>query len=375
MKNRCRALTILLFLTTLIACCFLGASLKAYMEAVPLKDKALFYPAQYYKRLADGILCTLCPKYCFLPEGQRGECWVRVNTANRLYTLVYGQPCSVHVDPIEKKPVFHLLPASRAFSIATAGCNLKCSFCQNWEISQAKPENVLSKPLPPQEVIKQAKLSRCESIAYTYTEPVVFYEYMLETAKLAKENGIRNVLVSCGYINPEPFRKLLPYLDIVKIDLKGFNENFYRKVCGAELKNVLASLKLAHTEGKMVEIVNLIIPTLNDNPQEIREMAKWIYQNLGPDVPLFFSRFTPQYRLTNLPPTPVSTLEKARDIAIQEGLNYVYIGNVPGHPAENTYCPRCKKIVIGRIGYYVNENNIKNGKCKFCGLAIPGIWE
>jgi len=321
-----------------------------------------------------GVRCELCAFRCFLPEGSRGICRVRMNIGGKLRTLVYAQPVSTHVDPIEKKPVYHMLPGTGIFSIATVGCNLRCAFCQNWEISQAYPEQARGRVLTPRQVVDLAVKSGCRSIAYTYSEPIVFYEYMLDTAKLAKQRGLRNVMVSAGYINPEPLRELAPYFDVIKIDLKGFNEQFYRKVVGGELGVVLDTLLELKRLGVLTEIVNLVVPTLNDDIEEIDRMCKWIYDNLGPDTPLFFSRFTPQYRMTNLPPTPVETLERARQTALKAGLRYVYIGNVTGHPGENTYCPGCGRILVGRHGYAILENRITDDKCPFCGERIPGIW-
>lgn len=323
-----------------------------------------------------GVQCFLCPFDCFLPEGSRGICRVRMNVGGNLKTLVYAQPVSVHIDPIEKKPIYHMMPGSTIFSIATVGCNLRCTFCQNWEISQSYPEQAkCGQLMTPEDVVAAAIKNNCHSIAYTYAEPIVFYEYVLDTAKLAKEKGLKNVLVSAGYVNPEPLRKLAPYFDVIKIDLKGFNKQFYRKVVGGDLEYVLATLKELKRLGVMTEIVNLVVPGLNDNMDEITRMCAWIYENLGPDTPLFFTRFTPQYKLGNLPATPVETLEKAREIGLKAGLRYVYIGNVPGHPGENTYCPQCGRVLIRRYGYEILENNIKNGKCVFCGKEIPGVWE
>ncbi len=340
-------------------------------------DQVRIRPAKWQARECLGVQCRLCPFLCFLPEGSRGKCRVRMNVAGKLKTLVYAQPVSVHIDPIEKKPVYHLLPGSSVFSLATVGCNLKCSFCQNWQISQSYPEQavVSGKLFSPEEVVDAAIRNNCRSIAYTYSEPVVFYEYVLDTARLAKQKGLKNVLVSCGYINPEPLRQLAGYFDVIKIDLKGFNERFYRKTVRGELRYVLNTLKELKNLGVMTEIVNLVVPGLNDDPREITEMSEWIYANLGPDTPLFFSRFVPQYRLANLPSTPVETLTEARQIAMKAGLKYVYIGNVPGDPGDNTYCPSCRKILIRRYGYEILENNIKNGKCFFCGEKIPGVWD
>lgn len=340
-------------------------------------DCAKIKQADWEKQDCLGVVCELCPFRCFLPEGSRGICRVRMNIGGKLKTLVYGQPVSVHIDPIEKKPVYHMFPGSRIFSLATVGCNLRCSFCQNWEISQCNPEEAkgAGQIMTPEEVVAAAIESGCKSIAYTYSEPVVFYEYVLDIAKLAKQKGLRNVLVTAGYINKEPLKKLAPYFDVIKIDLKGFNEQFYRKVVGGDLKYVLAALKELRDLGVFTEVVNLIVPSLNDDMKEIAKMCKWVYDNLGPDTPIFFSRFTPQYRLGNLPATPIETLENARRIAMDTGLRYVYLGNVPGHPGENTYCPGCGRVLIRRYGYDILENNIKNARCVFCGKEIPGIWD
>ena len=340
-------------------------------------DGAKFKQADWETQDCLGVQCQLCPFRCFLPEGSRGICRVRMNVGGRLKTLVYAQPVSVHIDPIEKKPVYHMLPASRIFSIATVGCNLRCSFCQNWEISQCNPEEAKTagRIMTPEQVVDAAIENNCSSIAYTYSEPIVFYEYVLDIARLAKQRGLKNVLVSAGYINREPLIKLAPYFDVIKIDLKGFNEQFYRKVVGGDLKYVLAALKELHRLGVLTEVVNLVVPSLNDDMGEIAGMCKWIHDNMGTDTPLFFSRFTPQYKLGNLPATPIETLEKARKIAMDAGLRYVYIGNVPGHPGESTYCPSCGKMLVHRYGYAILENNIKKGRCVFCGKEIPGIWD
>jgi len=310
-----------------------------------------------------------------LRPGERGRCRARENRKGELVTLVHGLPCAVHIDPIEKKPLFHFLPSTNVFSIATAGCNLRCKFCQNWQISQVPPEETYNYNLSPEELVRIAKEKKCPSIAYTYTEPVIFYEYMLDAAKLAKEAGIKNTMHSNGYINPEPLKELCKYLDAANIDLKGFTEEYYQEVCEGHLASVLQTLKTLKEEGVWLEITNLIVPTKNDDPETIRKMCIWIRDSLGTDVPIHFSRFWPMYKLKNLPPTPIETLEKARKIAMDVGLHHVYIGNIPGHAAENTYCPKCGKVLIKRIGYHILKNNIVNGKCKFCGQAIPGVWK
>lgn len=331
--------------------------------------------ANYWTNIDGGVKCQLCPFYCFLPEGQKGKCQVRINTGGTLYTMVYAQPCSMNVDPIEKKTIFHYLPGSSVFSVTTAGCNLSCNFCQNWTISQANPEDTKAEIVTPKEIVELAKTYNCKSIAYTSSEPIVFYEYVLETAKLARKSGLKNILVSCGFINEAPMEKLADYLDIVKIDLKGFDEKFNEEICGSNLKPVLNTLKLLRKKGVFVEVVNLVVPSLNDKNEDFERLSKWIFENMGANTPLFFSRFSPQYKLQNLPPTPVSTLEMAIKIAKDIGLNYVYIGNVPGHTYENTFCPKCGKIVIGRYGFEITEFNVVKGRCKFCGEKIYGIWE
>ncbi|RLI85272.1 MAG: AmmeMemoRadiSam system radical SAM enzyme [Candidatus Altiarchaeales archaeon] len=336
--------------------------------------------AYFYERFPSYVKCRLCPHGCILNEGDRGRCRDRVNFKGKLYTLTYGNPCAVHIDPIEKKPLFHFLPGSFAFSIATAGCNLRCKYCQNWEISQFPPEETKNYDLMPENLVRavtreREKNEKVRSIAYTYSEPTVFYEYMSDTTRISKREGIRNVVITAGYINEKPLKELAKNVDAIKIDLKGFNERFYREVVEGELERVLKSCKISYKKAKCFEIVNLVVPTLNDSLDEIRELSRWIKENLSRDVPLHFSRFYPRYKLKNLPPTPLETLKKAREIALEEGLNFVYIGNVPHGEHENTYCPKCGKLLIERIGYFVKENNIIEGRCKFCGERIPGIWE
>ncbi|MDP3730345.1 MAG: AmmeMemoRadiSam system radical SAM enzyme [Candidatus Omnitrophota bacterium] len=339
-------------------------------------DKPVPRVASFWNKIKDKIIqCVLCPRKCVIDNGQRGLCTVRVNKDGVLYTLGYGNPVAVHIDPIEKKPFFNVLPGTSAFSIAVAGCNMRCLFCQNWQISQARPDEVTVYDMPPEMVVSEAIKNDCPFIVYTYTEPTVFYEYMLDISKLARSKGLKNGMHTCGYINQEPLKELLKYMDAVNVDLKGFNEKFYQKMGAfASLEPVLNTLKTVKKEGVWLEITNLIIPGLNDDPKEIRSMCEWIRDNLGADTPVHFSRFMPSFRLQNLPPTPVSKLEEAYKIAKDAGLDYVYIGNVPGHAGENTYCPQCKKLIVGRIGYRITENNIKDKRCKFCGRSISGIW-
>ncbi|MCM8783227.1 MAG: AmmeMemoRadiSam system radical SAM enzyme [Candidatus Omnitrophica bacterium] len=320
------------------------------------------------------VQCHLCPRNCTLTNGQRSFCRVREPEKGKLYSLVYGLACAVHVDPIEKKPIFHMLPGTSSFSIATVGCNLRCKFCQNWTISQVKPEEVDYLYLPPLEVIKMAEEKKCASIAYTYTEPTIFYEYMLDTAKLAKEKNIKNIYVTAGYINPQPARLLAKYIDAANIDLKAYDDEYLQNICAQRLEPLLEAIKLFKDLGGWVEITNLILPTLNDKMEKIRQMCYWIKKNLGADTPIHFSRFSPMYKMVHLPSTPVSTLEEARRVAMEVGLNYVYIGNAPGHPGEHTYCPGCKKILIERKGFFLTQYNLNKNRCKYCKCEIAGIW-
>lgn len=331
--------------------------------------------AMFYRRLDNNkVWCQLCPRKCTIAEGKRGFCRVRENRGGRLYTLVYGRPCAVSIGPIEKAPLYHFEPSHKRLTVATVSCNLRCKHCHNWHISQVGPGEVREYNLTTEEIVEEAKRRGVGSISFTYTEPVVFYEYIYDISKLAKEKGLKTSIVSNGFINPEPLRKLLPVLDAVKIDLKAFTEKFYREVCAAELEPVLKTLKVLKEEGAFFEIVNLVIPTLNDSPEEIRKMCKWIKENLGEDVPLHFSRFHPAYRITHLPPTPVKTLEMAIRTAKDVGLKYIYIGNVPGHKYNSTFCSQCEKRLIHRIHFSVLSNNIENGKCRFCQQEIPGVW-
>jgi pyruvate formate lyase activating enzyme len=328
----------------------------------------------YYLVTPKGIKCQICPNHCILREGQESICRTHMVKAEKLYTIAYGNPCSVHVDPIEKKPLFHYLPSSRSYSIATAGCTLACLNCQNWEISQESPKNTKNMDLMPAEVVSEAVANGCKSIAYTYSEPIAFFEYTYDTARLAKARGIKNVLVSNGYINEKPLRDLCKYLDAANINLKSFSEEIYAKLNGGSLQPILDGLKIFREEGVWLEITNLVVPNWTDNPDMIRQMSEWLVSNGFKDNPLHFNRFFPLYKLTNLPYTPLETLEKARAIAQKAGMKYVYIGNVPGTDYENTVCPSCKKTLVVRRGFTILENNIRNAACRFCGTAIPGNW-
>jgi pyruvate formate lyase activating enzyme len=324
---------------------------------------------------AEPVECELCPKGCVIRPGQSGECRVRINIDGILRTVVYGHPCSIHIDPVEKKPLFHFLPGSSILSIATVGCNLHCRNCQNWEISQANPEDTPAYLVPPERLIEMTKTEGCPSLAYTYTDPIIYYEYTYDVSKLARQAGIRNVLVTAGYINPEPWKRLLEYTDAANIDLKGITDEFYIKVCSATLRPVQNALVLARAAGVLVEVTNLIIPTLNDEPEQIRQLVRWVRDNLGAEMPLHFSRFFPKFKMRHLPPTSAKTLDTARQIALSEGLYYVYIGNIQSKEGQNTYCPGCKRLLVERSGYMILQNSIRDGCCPDCGKEIYGIWK
>lgn len=320
------------------------------------------------------MVCELCPRQCVLAPGERGDCRIRVNLDGRLIALTWGVPCAIHLDPIEKKPLFHFLPGTPILSIATAGCNLHCKNCQNWEISQANPEDVEAVPLPPAAVVELALRERSPSIAYTYTEPVVWYEYTLETARLAREKGLRNVLVTAAYIREAPLRELAAVTDAANIDLKFMDDRLYREICDGELAPILRAIELFASLGVWVEITNLVIPSLNDKDEDLAAVARWVRQTLGPDVPLHYSGFHPQYRLRHLPPTPSETLRRARDIGRSEGLRYVYVGNVHVPDGETTRCPACGTPVVRRVRYTVLERRIVGGACGVCAETIAGVW-
>jgi pyruvate formate lyase activating enzyme len=344
-----------------------GATIDA--EELPVRE------ASWYKKLAEGrVECQLCPRACQVADQERGGCGVRENRSGTYYTLVHGVACSLHVDPIEKKPFFHVLPGRTALSFATAGCNVECKFCQNWEISQFRPEQVRAQYWPPEELAKLAHSNGAPVLSATYSEPVVFWEYVRDTALAGRKIGVRSAVVSNGFIQEKPLRDALPYLAAIKVDLKSFRESFYRDMVRGELKPVLRALEIIRASGTWLEIVVLQIPTMNDSEVETRDLARWIKSSLGPDVPVHITRFHPTYRLTDLPPTPVVTLERSYAIAHAEGLHFVYLGNVPGHAAESTYCPKCDACVIRRVGFQILENRLSRGACPDCKQPIPGVW-
>jgi len=332
--------------------------------------------AKFYLKLeSEKVICQLCPHQCVIKEGKRGICQVRENRKGILYSLVYGNPCTVSIASVEKKPLYHVIPGHWRLTLATVGCNFRCKYCQNWHISQRGLESESWSEISAEEVVLEALNQGVKSISFTYTEPTVFYEYMYDISIIAKDRGLKVLLNSNGFINPEPLKNLLPLIDAVNVDLKGFSEEFYHQVCSAKLEPVLESLKTIRESKIHLEIVNLIIPTVNDDFNQIEKMCRWVVKNLGEDTPLHFTRFYPAYKFIHLPSTPVQTLERARKIARDAGLKYVYIGNVPGHEADNTYCPACGKLLIKRFNFNILANHVIGGKCKFCQEKIPGIWE
>ncbi len=329
----------------------------------------------WFEDLGGGaVRCVLCPKKCELAEGERAPCRVRKNIKGSGHTLVFGNPALLQEDPVERKPFFHVLPGSRALSISTAGCNLACEFCEVWDMALVKPEEVHAYDMPPKKVVDLARSSGVSSVSYAFGEPVVFYEYMSEIADYAREAGLLNLMHTAGYIQPQPLKEIASKLDAVNFDLKGFEAEFYRRYVGGELEPVLESLKILREAGLFIEVTTIVIPTINDDPDQIGAMCRWIVDNLGADVPLHFARFYPLYRLSALPRTPVSTLEKARNRALSEGLKYVYIAKVTGHDGENTFCPECGEMVINRIGFVIEETKLNNGACGYCNYQLPGLW-
>jgi len=337
---------------------------------LPVKEKE----ARFYVVTPRGVKCLICPNECTLKDGELSDCHNRIARNGKLYTLAYGNPCAVHIDPVEKKPLLHFYPASLAYSIATAGCNFACLNCQNWETSQTSPTRTRNYEASPEQIVNLALREKCHSIAYTYTEPVTFYEYMLDTATLAKSKGIRNIMVSNGFINREPLLKLCQVIDGANIDLKTFDEEVHLKMTAGTLKPVLETLRTFREQGIWLEITNLIIPSWTDNFDDISRMCDWLVREGFQDYPLHFSRFQPHHKLTRLPVTPLQSLTRAKEIALKAGLRYVYIGNVPGIGGEDTYCHACKVLLVKRNGFEIEQNLIVNGRCPKCQTQIPGRW-
>ncbi|MFH1317103.1 MAG: AmmeMemoRadiSam system radical SAM enzyme [Candidatus Woesearchaeota archaeon] len=343
------------------------------------KQEKNLHESKYYKKDFKGkkgiVQCELCPYYCVIPEGGIGNCHARKNIEGKLYSLVYGKSVAASVDPIEKKPLFHFLPSTGVYSVGTIGCNLHCLHCQNYNTSQALKGTYEEVEMSPEKIVEQALANDCASIAATYNEPTIFFEYMLDIFKLAKKRGLKTVMVTNGYMNKEPAQELAPYLDGLNIDLKAFNEKFYKEISGgAKLQPVLDRIKFWHGKKKWVEITTLIIPTLNDDLEEIEKMCRWIIENVGDEVPLHFTAFYPTYKLMDKKPTSEKILVKAYEIAKKTGLKYVYVGNIYAGDKEHTFCPKCGEVVVKRVAYNIMEINIKKGKCSFCKKTIPGVW-
>jgi pyruvate formate lyase activating enzyme len=330
--------------------------------------------AMFQVQTPKGIRCMICPEECNIPDGAAGNCGSRKNFGGKLYSIAYGNPCTVNIDPVEKKPLLHFLPESQAYSIAAAGCNLACLNCQNWTISQTTPDKTKNEDLMPEKVVAEALKNQCKSIAYTYSEPITFFEYTYDTSRLARAKGIKNILVSNGYIHEKPLRELAGCIDGANINLKSFSEDIYTKLNNGKLQPVLNTLKTLKDMNVWLEITNLIVPGWTDDFAMIGRMCDWLFTNGFSDNPLHFLRFHPEYRLTQVPATPLTTLDKAREIAQKAGMHYVYIGNVANTKAENTYCPKCNKTVVERKGFRTLSTSIVSGKCKYCGQTIPGRW-
>ena len=333
--------------------------------------------ALWYERGEGGATtCTLCPNRCVRSPGENGKCRSRGNRGGKYYSLTYNRPCIIALDEVEKCPLHHFQTKAKAFSIATAGCNLFCRYCQNWNFSQAGPDDVpRSYNMTPEEIIAKAIENQCDAISFFYTEPVVYYEYMLDIARLARARGLKTIMVTAGYISPEPLRACLPYMDAVTMGLKGWNEKFYREIIGGELGCVKETIReLARAKNVWWEAVTLIIPTLNDSQAEIAGMAKWLRETAGDEIPLHFTRFRPEYQMKRLPMTPMATLTNSRDTARRQGLKYVYVDNMPGHEGSHTYCPKCGRMVIERVGFKVLNRRLSGGRCEYCQYPIKGVW-
>ena len=331
--------------------------------------------AMLYKKLSDNkVRCNLCAHYCTITDGKQGVCHVRENRNGTLYSMVYGRAIARHVDPMEKKPLFHFYPGSTAYSIGTPGCNFRCQWCQNWEISQMPREKhfIMGDEATPEQIVSDAKRAGCRSIAYTYTEPTIFFEYAYDTARLAHENGLTNIYITNGYMTKEMLGTFHPHLNAANVDLKAFRDTTYQKYVGARLQPVLNSLKTMKRLGIWIEVTTLVIPDINDDPAELRNAADFVVDELGEKTPWHISRFFPSYKMTDVPPTPVSTLQKAREIGLEAGLHYVYEGNIPGE--ANTLCHACGRLLIRRSGYSILENHVgQDGCCPHCGTQVAGI--
>jgi pyruvate formate lyase activating enzyme len=333
------------------------------------------HEARWWETAPDGRAhCFLCPRHCRIRDGQAGFCFIRVNRGGRLYSLGYAAPAAVQVDPIEKKPLHHFLPGSAVLSLGTAGCDLGCSFCQNWDLSKSRQDRIASIRLPPQDVVALALQHGCPSIAFTYNEPTIWGEYVLDICAAAREHGLGTVMVTNGYVTREAFHDLYDHIDAANVDLKAISDDFYRRHALARLEPVLDALRWLKAEtGVWIEITNLVIPTLNDDPEEVRRLATWVLENLGPEVPVHFTAFHPDFKLRDLPATPPATLRAARRAAREVGLHYVYEGNVLGN-GTHTFCPGCERLLVRRSWHEVLENRLVDGRCPDCGRVVPGRW-
>lgn len=331
--------------------------------------------AMLWERLNDDVRCMLCNHHCTIPPGKTGICAVRKNVDGALRTLIYGMTSSIAVDPIEKKPLFHFCPGTDVLSLGTVGCNFRCLHCQNYTISMARVGDIPLYSISPDYVVEQAKRTGCRGVAWTYNEPTIWFEFTYDSSKIAKDNGLYSVYVTNGYMSEEALQEIAPYLDAMNIDVKAFNDEFYRKICGgAHLEPVLDTCVMAKSMGIHIELTYLIIPDYNDTEREIRNFARWVVETLGPDIPCHFTRFYPHYKMLDLPPTPMKRLNMAYNLAKEEGINYVYLGNIPHNEKENTYCHNCGKLLIERWGFNVVKYVIKDGKCPYCGSVIPGVF-
>ena len=371
-------------LKTMGRAAFTVGSLPLVLKALGIIDNPVFagggFPeAKYYNKLSENrVQCNLCPMEHVLASGERGPCLTRENHQGTLRTHAYNNPAIIKIDSMEKLPSTHFLPDTRTLTIATGGCNLRCLYCQNWQQSQSRPEDLKTFDLSAVKAVKHALGKEIKTIAFSYTEPFMFYEYVIEIAKKAKEKGMRIAIATGGYINEKPLMELCKYVDIITVGLKAFTEECYEELTERSLEHVLetiTTIKKGAQKPPWLEITNLIVPTYNDKKKMIREMCQWIKKELGADVPLHFGRFVPRYKLKNLPQAPLKSLEEAREIALEEGIRFVYLSNVAPHDGNNTYCPNCNKVIIKRIGFKVLENNLKDGKCKFCNQIIPGVWK
>jgi len=335
---------------------------------------------QYWHKLEDSsnkVQCDLCPRFCKLSEGQRGLCFVRGNQSGEIQLLSYGRSSGFCIDPIEKKPLNHFLPGTPVLSFGTAGCNLACKFCQNWDISKAREDHKLTTEASPKQIANAASQHHCRSVAYTYNDPVIFYEYALDVAAACSEQGIKNVAVTAGYICDEPREHFFQAMDATNVDIKAFTDNFYRKLCGGQLQPVLDTIKYIHHETDCwLELTNLLIPGENDSDGELHQLCAWIFDNLGADVPVHFSAFHPDWKMRNTPETPPATLTTARKIALEHGLHYAYTGNVHDKVGDTTFCPNCNTAVIERDWYELKRWQLQDhGHCKICGQSVAGIFD